>query len=385
MVFEHREKRVQERERSPEEITQAVREEIGRRVNDRFGDHPERGPDRTRFSFHGPEHPQEVLAHAKKIMAIAREHGVAGANDEAELAVDVGARAHDMVVRFREITDKSSPRYGEIDRYRGWADRAPAPIKDLLAQEGVSGNEQASWDELEKILDEHDPDKKIYTPRVRELARATIAATYPDAPFPFPVFPEGSTTIQGRDLVPYLFKTADGRPSGLKFSQPELDDKELTSPIAVTAVACGDLSYGGKMNAEGFQKHGDQEWAETHPLMVREIEAGIAQKTDAESAKEKARIAKSMIGWQGAQPGFLLWQKIRFENNINRYHNTRFSNAMHQEYNKFDDNILAAADRVDAFKNFSNLGNESFFTNSETADEANRLFSEMIQKVHVRA
>ena len=90
-----------------------------------------------------------------------------------------------------------------------------------------------------------------------------------------------------------------------------------------------------------------------------------------------------MIGWQCTQPGFLLWQKIRFENTIDRYQNVRFSDAMHAEYTNFDDNILAAVNRVDVFKNFSNLGNESFFTNSETADDANRLFAEMIGKMHL--
>ena len=130
-----REEDMAKRGRSLEEIKQAVQHEITNRVSERFGDHPEFGPDRARFFFHDPEHPQEVLAHAKKIMALAREHGVAGADDQADLAVDAAARAHDIVIRFREITDKSSPRYGEIDRYRGWGDRAPAPIKEILARE----------------------------------------------------------------------------------------------------------------------------------------------------------------------------------------------------------------------------------------------------------
>ncbi len=368
------------RERSDgdrEKIKSAVEREISERVRDRFGDHPDRGPERSRFFFHGPQHPDAVRERARRIMKLAREHGMDEADDEAVLAADIAARAHDLVIRFHEIDDPASPRRGEIDRYRGWGGRAPEAIRTVLNEKGIKGNEEASWDELEKILDDHDPEKKIYTDRVRTLAKKAIAATYPEVPFPFPAFPEGATVIQGRDLAPYLFRTNDGLLAGLKFNQPELTTE---SPLAVFAVAMGDLAYGGMVDVESFKKHGDEEWAETHPRMVRAIEASIVEKNDEASIKEKARIAASVIGWQSAQPGFLLWQKIRFYEYLSG--SSDFKTAMSAEYGHFDENILAAADRVEVFKKFTPLKDTAFYTSPEGAYEADQLFRAMVREIH---
>ncbi|MDP3771987.1 MAG: hypothetical protein Q8Q94_01260 [bacterium] len=360
-----------------EKIKSAVEREISERVHDRFGDHPDRGPERSRFFFHRPEHPAAVRERAWRIMKLAREHGMDDADDEAVLAADTAAQAHDLVIRFHEINDSVSPRHGEIDRYRGWGGRAPEAIRTVLNERSIKGNEEASWDELEKMLDDHDPEKKVYTDRVRNLAKKAIAATYPEVPFPFPAFPEGATVIEGRDLAPYLFRTNDGLLAGLKFDQPELTDE---SPLAVFAVAMGDLAYGGVVDAESFKEHGDEEWAETHPRMIREIEADIAEKNDEASIKEKARIAASIIGWQSAQPGFLLWQKIRFYEHLPGSSN--FKTAMSAEYRHFDENILAAADRVEAFKKFIPLKDAVFYTSPEGAYEADQLFRNMVREMH---
>ena len=349
------------REYSPEEIKEEALHAIKKRVEARF----------ARESYHNPGHSEGVGKAAKEILDIAEEAGME-VTDAMRLGVEFAAAAHDMFIRTRINMAPGTFGYGTRVRYRGatgeirkpatgeieLVEKMPQPVRDALKDERwKKGNEDASWLEVEHIMDEADPDGRVFTPEVRKIIRAAIPATYPDVEFPAPYPSADDARIERRDpdtgdvqavidLTDFLPKK-DGKPAGLKFYQPFVTPE---SPLAVVAIAMGDLSEGGRVDAREFRRKGNAEYWELRPLLRERIANGFADLSgDPEKRREEmANAAQDMLGWVQSQVGFLLWQKIRYREILATNHTmnadtqtARLSKGkMNGIYSQFDSNIL---------------------------------------------
>ena len=341
-------------EGSSEAITQAVFEEIDKHLGTFFPDHPYHGPDHSLIS---------VLGGATHVMDVGAESGLPDTDAEAKLAVKLAAYAHDAIINTTEPDPDriNAKTYGHVIRLRGAGEYMPKPVRTLLGPEG-KGNEEQSWLHLEKIMDRYDPDRRVFTDRVRLLAHDMIFVTYPEAMSPVP-YPDPKDTIitiinpetgqkEEFDLEPYLLKDGSGKPAGLKFWQPFLTEH---SPLPVVAVALGDLSEGGRVGPTEFRILGNAEFWETCVTgRVRDIPDNFADWQGTDRWRRMVGMSEDMLGWAESQVGFLLWQKIRFHEvmDTNRAINAvpdqahSFKERMLGTYKHFDENIFASAERV---------------------------------------
>lgn len=376
---------------SPEEIKDLALREIKKRVKGRFANEP----------YHNPGHSEGVGNAAKDILALAEETGME-VTDGMRLGVEVAAAAHDMFIRTRVNKVLGTLGYGTLMRYRGTTgeiidpetgeielvEKMPGPVRDALKDERwKKGNEEASWLEVEHIMDEADPDGIVFTSDVREIIRAAIAATYPDVEFPAsypsvddvrverrdPTTQEVQATIDLTDFLP----KKDGKPAGLKFFQPFVHAK---SSLAVVAIAMGDLSEGGRVDAREFRRKGNAEYWELRPLLRERIANGFADfsKEPEKRFEEMSKAAQDMLGWIQSQAGFLLWQKIRYREildtndaiNANTETARSFKEKMNGVYSQFDANILDAFDRSQRLTGrFDQLLNPATFAQNSEAEQ----------------
>lgn len=361
----------QEGERSLDQIAERALKRIRECLRERFTGKP----------YHGPEHSEDVGAAVKQGLDIAEESGIT-VTEEMRRAARFAPAAHDMVIRARLNMTPGTSGYGTIMRYRGFADKMPPAVRDALkGEQDRHGNEEASWLETEQIMNEEDPDGVYFTPNVRRMARAAMAATYPDVEFPAPFPSRDDVKIERRnaegkvesvvDLTDVLPKK-DGRPAGLKFFQPFLTAE---SSLVSMLTAVGDLSEGGRVQPHEFRKKGNAEFWELHVLLRQRIADGFADLSEnpQEHAVEMANATKDMLDWAQTQIGFLLWQKIRFAEILQNSPdvNERFREKMHKIYSHFDDNILDAYYRASGLSGrFKHLTEPAAFTqNPHAADE----------------
>lgn len=80
------------------------------------------------------------------------------------------------------------------------------------------------------------------------------------------------------------------------------------------AIALGDLSEGGRVDAETFRSRGNAEYWETRKLIRGNVANWFRDFSDSqdERFREMAAAAKDMLNWAETQTGFLLWQKLRY-------------------------------------------------------------------------
>lgn len=387
----------EQKEFPADEIEQAAFAEVKKRVRARFAGEP----------YHHAGHSFEsVLPGAENILDKAEDAGMEGVNEEIRLAVRFAAAAHDMVIR-RGL----NPSNGQWLRYRGFAgevydektgkteikDEMPKAVRDALARDRwQKGNEEASWLEVEHIMDETDPDGKVFTKRVREIVRAAIGATYPDVRYPEPYPLAEDTLISDRDpvtgeireivdMAPFLPKDREGRPAGLKFFQPFLTAK---SPLAVVAIAMGDLMEGGRVDAREFQQKGNAEFWETRKATRERVANDFAEIQDPVlRGREMALAAGDMLGWAQSQGGFLLWQKVRYREilsgndaiNADPQAAENFKKKMDETYRHFDENILASVRRANELaERYKILQNaDEFAKNPEAVHQLRELANAM--------
>lgn len=379
------------REHSSEEIKDAALLEIRKRVAARFAREP----------YHNPGHSEGVGNAAKEILDVAEEAGME-VSDAMRLEVAFAAAAHDMFIRSKVNRVPGTFGYGTLMRYRGatgeirnpetgnveLVEKMPQPVREALEDERwKKGNEEASWLEVEHIMDEADPDGKVFTLEVRKVIRAAIAATYPDVEFPAPYPSPDDARIEHRDpatgevqniidLTDFLPKK-DGKPAGLKFYQPFVTPE---SPLAVVAIAMGDLSEGGRVSAREFRRKGNAEYWESRPLLRERIANGFADVSgDPEKrCEEMAKAAQDMLGWAQSQVGFLLWQKVRHremlatnqEMNEDTEAARSFKEKMNGVYSQFDANIIDAFYRSQGLTGrFGQLLNPATFASSPQAEQ----------------
>ncbi|MBI3442222.1 MAG: hypothetical protein HY007_00405 [Candidatus Sungbacteria bacterium] len=371
---------LEDREGSLEQIGERAMERIENKVTKEFEGEP----------YHNPEHPKGVGAAAEEGLDIAEQSGIT-VTKEMRRAGRFAAAAHDMVIRKRVNMTPGTFGYGTTMRYRGFGEKMPPAVRDALkGEKDRHGNEEASWLELEQIMNEEDPDGAYFTENVRRMARAAIAATYPDVEFPAP-FPSPDDAKIGRrnsageveaviDVTDMLSKTEDGRPAGLKFFQPFLTAE---SSLVTALVAIGDLSEGGRVDPREFRKKGNAEYWELRALLRQRIADGFADLSDKpkERVVEMANAAKDMLAWAQTQIGFLLWQKIRFAEILqtNPDMNEFFREKMRRIYSHFDANILDAYYRAGTLSGrFKQLMEPAAFTHNPHAETELRDLASMM-------
>lgn len=325
--------------------------------------------------FHNSGHLEDVAEDGAAILGIFEKYGMTGENDR--LAAEAAANGHDLVIEYTLVN-------GVRVRHRGFGGSMPQNVKALGVEKG---NEELSWLRTQTVIAKFDPDKKVYTDEVLEKIRLGIAATYPEASLA--TLPPGAAIVvnpengEQVDLSPYLEKDEEGKPIALKFDQPFLLS-ESESDLSTFAVAFGDLMHDGKYDAEAFKVHGNHEYQELHESAMQEIRAGV----DSISPERKTEIAESMLSWVRSQAGFLLWQKVRFEHIVNTFkainvhpHTKEIKKDLATLYNKFDQNLLAAKDRIAMSTRFESLKSPRTYVDSPETAQA--LFAELLLEMGV--
>lgn len=335
--------------------------------------------------FHNEGHIEDVEGDALAILSIFEKYGATG--EDERLVAKTAASGHDIIIEHTVQQDKTAFNAGQRMRHRGFGDQMPEPVKALVkARGGEKGNEELSWERTLEVINQKDPNKEVYTDAVREKIRLAIAATYPNA---YPAtLPEGATTItdpqtnESVDLTAFLGKDKDGKPMAFKFDQPFLNAEG--ADLSTLAVAFGDLMYGGKCDAETFIAHGNEEYRELNEVAMGELEHG----GEGLSPERKAAIAKGMIGWIGTQVGFLLWQKVRFEEVLNSFkpiaehpEAENMKADLRAAYGNFDNNLLSAKDRITRSARFGALTNPETYTKDPEAARA--LFADLLSDMGI--
>lgn len=322
--------------KSPENRVESEQERIKREVTEDIEAAMEVHRDEP---FHNERHPKNVRRDAIRIIDIFEKY-TDQVTPDIRLATKTGADIHDLVVDYVVQEDPEAFNYGQRVRFRGFGELMPDNIKKILAERGeTKGNEEKSWEKGREIIKKRDPEGKIYNLMVMEAVKEIVAATYPDAKM---------------DKLPNENITA------LHFSQPLLTEE---SKISTLAVAYGDIMYGGKVDFLKFKEHGNEEFRELHELIRKDVLSGVGQLT----TERKAEIAKAALGWISTQVGFLLWQKIEFNNRLENFKAIEESRdpevlkrALSDEYSKFDSNITDSKKRLEnAQARWGNLVNPS--------------------------
>lgn len=329
-------------------------------------------------AFHNEIHIDNVARDSVEILELFLRYNMVKKEDV--LATESAVKGHDLIINFTTITDPSAKNYGQIVRHCGFEDTIPENVEKLGIEKG---NEELSWLKTLQIISESDPEGFIYTPQVLEKIRTGISGTYPE--ISFAQIPETATIIKDPengeeiDLTPYLATDAEGRPSALKFDQPYL--RSESADITTLAVAFGDLMYAGKCDAEDFIHQGNNEYKEVNAFTVTEVTKNFASL----SHKRKATIAGGMISWIESQVGFLLWQKVRFEETLQTFkpilkspHKKEIREDFSALYNKFDINLIRAKQRIEMSRRFDTLKNIETYT--ENPEESFALFTELLKE-----
>lgn len=344
-MFEQSEQK-ETRKMGASEVEEDVLKEIDDRVRKRHGEK----------EYHAPEHSLTVEKNSAEIFSVIEQQNPGTITEEMERGRKTAARAHDMY-----IETGTDPKTGAMIRLRGFGPmNMPETVAAILKEQGkpLLGNEGASAVELVGIATLRDPGQKVYTAEMIYAMNEHIKATYPIPSFTS--FPEKaySTTEAGEnrvvitnpdtgervDLTKY-FPAIDGKPVGLKMDQLMKEDARL----GTVAIAMGDLSQGGRFSSEVFRDEGNREFWESKPKLTDLWKNGAEDLT----VEEKTELAKEAIGWIGSQIGFLLHQKMRFENTLETNQalhvlpNAEATKAaLHSLYGEWDRNLIAAGERT---------------------------------------
>jgi len=220
---------------------------------------------------------------------------------------------HDAVILFDLPADSRNP-LGMIRRHRG-ARSGDQP-------KGVAGNEAVSAQQMTAAM------CKMGGYSHEDMTRSCLAAevTYPGVDLgpdfkgaAFESEPLYGALVQQNpviaELVSLLKKHNIDR--GPHFFQPHLEEPlkrgEQVDPLAL-AMGLLDLGTCGLASPESgaFTREGNAEYRELHPNVPAHLERLLLGKT-AQDREDRARVEQDLLAWWLSQPGFALWQLIRFE------------------------------------------------------------------------
>ena len=294
--------------------------------------------------YHGSEHPETLVSHAKMMADIFK-----CSLEELSLAEMMFAY-HDTVINYKKPNPNDL--LDRVVRNRGALEGDNQGV-------GVSGNEAQSAE----LLKEKMRDAKVFTPEEIETGVFGIHTTYTDVNFGA-VFKDYAYYDVAKKQNPELGSLIEklGREDiekGLLLSQPHLEkaleEKKKVSP-AVLVVALMDFGAAGFAGSEEFFQGGDAEMRELY-YNIKQPEA-MSRLTTGEGetdASDRARVAKAFLAWVDVQPSFAVWQALRFEKIIyllkqNNGINAEQEKGLREFFGNYSANINAALSRAKSLR-----------------------------------
>ena len=306
-----------EGEKNPdaENSSETTFEKVSRRIADRGLDfhgkeHDESGRDPK--TYHTSEHPRVLESRAKQ-MAEALE-----LSPKQYALADMAIAWHDTVINYDRADQNEI--LSMVRRHRG----ARAGDKP----KGADGNEGASAGLLEEQMRDENKisNSKIFTEEDIRIARWAIDATYPDvnlgSDFKGAVFEEypyyGAAISQNPELGKFMEELkGEGIIKGPMFFQPHIEmpmERGEKVPKEVLVVAFSDLGAAGLGEEVVFLREGDDEMRELYANLRRpEVMSRLINGNEEEDIKDRERVSGAFFAWLKNQPGFAIWQALRFE------------------------------------------------------------------------
>ena len=261
--------------------------------------------------YHTSEHPKALQERAKRIA------DVLGLGVEQRYLIAIAISYHDAIINYTPPDPDDI--VGTIQRHRG--------AREGDKPRGREGNEAKSADAMETAARRINEEAKratgqaVFSDEDIRTLRWEIDATYPDVAFtefekdPFyqEIVRQNPQVLQMAELL-----RARGITKGLHFFQPHLENPLQQGervPQEVLVVALSDLGAGGLVEKAGdFFAEGDNEFKELYhnlrnPENYRRLLAGAEER----DRGDRAKVSHTIFNWLSSQPGFVLWQMIRFE------------------------------------------------------------------------
>ena len=233
-------------------------------------------------------------------------------------------------------------------------------IKMLLVG---SGKVILTDESVESVLARHELERSqdpVYR-YLTDFVEDAIRATYPTiAPTDYPEGTDYTVTHKGEtvQVTDYLTKNdKTGAWQGLKADQPYLlkGDSGVAPGLGGLMVGIGDLMASGRSDPDKFFESGNEEMFEISEQVLAILHKDINEI----AAADISYVADKIRMWHKTQVGFVLWQKLRFEEILKTHpvfspaggfsaaERTALEISLRSKFDRFDENIVAAAAQAD--------------------------------------
>ena len=300
--------------------------------------------------FHTSEHPRTMERRGEKMADIfhlsPEERGI----------MDSAIAWHDTVIEY----DPADPGnlLAMVKRHRG-AREGDKP-SGTLGNEGTS----ARLLEGEMLKANEKAGKELFTEEQIRTAVWAVEATYPDVNLgpdfkgaPFEEYPYYATALEQNPDLKELFDELkeQGIVKGPLFFQPHLEkalEKGESVPREVLITALADLGAAGLAGDKEFFNEGDSEARELYANLRRsDVMRRLSEGGEEADKADREKVTVVLTGWLDSQPGFAVWQALRFEKIV---HLLKKQNALSQEeeaglrgqFSRYPENVRAARDRA---------------------------------------
>lgn len=302
---------------------------------------------------HGPEGDQKVYhtleAHIQPLQERARTIAdILGLTLEQRKLIAIAISYHDTIIEY----DAPDPEdiTGMIRRHRGAREGDNPPI-------GAEGNEALSAKVMQEAMERinREANKDIFSEEQIRIVRQAIDATYPDVDFGPDFKGAEFAEMPGAVKETMAYLKDRGIIKGPHFFQPHLENPLKAGesvPEEVLVMALVDLGAAGLLkDSEEFFTEGDNEGREVYHNLRKPENIGRLLNGDMEKDKEdRINASQAILGWMHSQPGFAMWQMIRFEKIMSWVEKNGQVDAEKREklrllFGNYEANIKAAADR----------------------------------------
>ncbi len=308
-------------------------------------------------TYHTPENHIDRLQERAKEIA-----DVFNLTREQRKLLAIAISYHDTIINY-DAPDEASIA-GMVMRHRG-AREGDKPM-------GEHGNEALSakmmLEAMERINQE--TGKTIFTADQMQIGQKAVDATYPGVELG-PDF-KGVEFIKDdlyeeiaaqnpriAEMIAYLKE--NGITKGLHFFQPHLENplkQGESMPEEVLIMSLVDLGAAGMVNnPEIFFEESDNEAKELyHNLRKSENIERLLNGDTSKDKEDRIKANGAMLGWFHSQPGFMMWQMIRFEKIMkwlreNRQIDEEKEKGLHSIFAHYETNIQAYTERDVRIKN----------------------------------
>ena len=299
---------------------------------------------------------------------------ILGLSIEQRKLIAVAISWHDTTIEY-DAPDQENI-VGMVRRHRG-ARKGDQPMETM-------GNEALSADAMEETMRRinANANKDIFSQEQIEKARWAIDATYPDVDLgpdwkgaefeKKPAYYEKKESTLKESILyeevvlknPRVqemlnFLRAHGITKGPHFFQPHLEnplEEGKQVPEEVMVVAMSDLGAAGLGGIDEFAREGDNEGKESyHNLRKPENIERLITGDENKDNEDRTRVATALLNWWGSQPGFAMWQMMRFIKIMNCMEKNgqltldkkeKFENL----FSHYEENIKSAVERSERVK-----------------------------------